>query len=455
MTTSPLPAIRRVSGGLLLLTLLVAARHAPAQEMSMERKAVVYLFDRLSKTFCPTSDHKLLLVWPGMCLPDIKSKPSLDDYAALSQLVNTVPMNELTYRPSLQKAPDLIQYILDNKRTANVTLTAAEEVQLKRAFDYLHDPKTGEETPNYKRFLEQQAIYDQTVDDIVNRSFIANANRTIATEAPILVNRQREALAAFRSNGYYDEVHAQFKTIDTLSNRDKNVWWHHFRNQFALQRSRTSSGATFPHTEYVPDLDAWLNTDHWTTIRFDSKTLANLKPTDLSIAPDRVPTVPLITLGSLENKNLPGFSISVEVKRVLIERPWLDNELFRCRAWKIDGVPPASAGLTVHKNSPSDMPLLITSILLARNIAIDLGDFTTQAEAERTLRFDNFGPVTLHGALLFGRGKADAICRLSGTYKDGKQVFGSGITYPGEEIIGFICDQVPNSPNPDPKYTYP
>ncbi|WP_395145274.1 hypothetical protein [Armatimonas sp.] len=147
----------------------------------------------------------------------------------------------------------------------------------------------------------------------------------------------------------------------------------------------------------------------------------------------------------------------MEIKRVLVERPWLDERLFRNRAWTLDGITSAPSGLMVHKGDKPDLPYLISSILLARNISITLEGWTSLTDAMISLNSKSFGMVNLNGTYLFGKGLAKADVKFDSYLTDAstnKKTYRVRFTCPGVQIIGFVCDTVPKSPNPDPKYKF-
>ena len=180
--------------------------------------------------------------------------------------------------------------------------------------------------------------------------------------------------------------------------------------------------------------------------------MAKVDVNALPVKASVVPNVPLIDLPEPGGMGSPPFTYSMSLLRVDIDRPWLEMETFHNHTWKIDGVTAKGAGLTVHSGAAEpDMPLIITGLLLARKAKLTL-DYKTQLEAELRRKMRSLGPFSLFGKLLFGRGTPQAQSEIralaAGRYE-------TVVSFDGAQIIGFFCERVPKSPDPDPKYTYP
>lgn len=436
-----------------------AQKDEPREQKLQDRKAVVYFFNRLTSTFCPTPDKRLLLAWPGLSLPDTTGGLSRDDHYALARLVNVVPnTDDLLYWTTTQQVPDLIEYVLANMRSPKNSEEPGNKARLKEAFDALRDPKTGIRTPMYRKYLEQQVRYDDTITDVENERFLTKSRAGDAKSKELQV-RELAALTEFKRDGYYTEFTTIQKTIEDISNNDSGVWWYNFRQEFETHKSHSSAGGTFWDTEYLPPVENWLGYQGgWKTIKISNANVDMVSPNELIIAEDKVPDVPLLTFEGAKRMNIESFSISMEVKRVYIVRPWLDKNLFSNRVWTLDGVTPGPFGLTINKGTKPDMPYLISSVLIARNCRILLRGWRSLTEAAIALSSKSFGMVNLRETAIFGQAiksgvKFEFKTGINDPRVPGKSV-GVNITCPGVQIIGFLCDLVPKSPNPDPKYKF-
>ena len=81
---------------------------------------------------------------------------------------------------------------------------------------------------------------------------------------------------------------------------------------------------------------------------------------------------------------------------------------------------------------------------------------TVTTAAAMALSSKSFGMVNLKGTYLFGKGLAEAKFKFDKHFNPAlnKETHRVRLTIPGAQIIGFITDEVPKSPNPDPKYSF-
>nr|WP_309688778.1 hypothetical protein [Armatimonas sp.] len=433
-----------------------------AWQRERDTLSLFYIFNRLRQLFCPTPDKKLLLTWPLIAFPGLKGKPTPDDYYALSKIVNAIiPQNELLFKPTGGNVSDLIQYVLDHKRSAKISLSPLEQTELQAAFDSLHHPKTGEATPMFTKYLTEQMRYQATLDrindDREKLSHPLPGKPYSGRSTDQLKILEDQAVARFKETG--NEAKKKMETIRELSQRDGLLWWNQFRNAFTLRQSQTSSGNSFPEIQYFPPFESWPEEAGWTSIEIDDTMLDYMakhpekwvSTFGIKTKPRDIPRIPLIKLDN--NKILEGYKVSIELKRVRIERPWLPSELFNNRAWTLDGVMPTSEGLTIHQDTKPDLPYLITGFILAR-FKFLATDFPDENSARYFAEINSFKSIGLGGNLLFGQDNSDIRFQVFPHTEEGKKTYVARAEYPGVEIIGFICDVLPKSPNPDPKLNF-
>jgi len=448
---------------------LAAQVGVPAGQKDRDRKAVVYLFNRLTETFCRTPEQKLLMAWPGLPVPALEEVDSREFQWVLSEHVDVVPLDDLLYKKGAQGIPELIRYVLDHKQSAKGSASPEEDAAINQAFDALFDSETGAPTPKFEAYLREYAIYTHLMDEIRDEGVrgrvatklrVGDAPAKVWAEAKTkeFLARAAAAMDAFKRNGNYDEIQKHFKLIDEMKEKSVSLWWDRFRTQFDRQRTTSSSGDYFHLTQYYPPPERWLKDAHsrWIKFAVEDTQVDLLGKQELALAEGKVPDVPLITFAGVERMKIGSYSILMEIKRVVVERPWLDRGLFRNRAWTLPGVTSDESGLTVYKDKKADMPSLISGILLAKNITVTPDGFQSTTAAAMALSSKSFGMVNLKGTYLFGKGLAEAKFKFDKHFNPAlnKETHRVRLTIPGAQIIGFITDEVPKSPNPDPKYSF-
>jgi len=136
--------------------------------------------------------------------------------------------------------------------------------------------------------------------------------------------------------------------------------------------------------------------------------------------------------------------LSLEFKRVRFSRPWYDQGLERNRGWRMparSGFRQVSSGKPLGPE-PGVMPLKVTGALLARKVVL-IGDGGA-GDATRLAGLQALGPVRLKGD---GAGSA-LRTTVDARSRPGKVV----ISVEGMQILGWFCETVPLSPNPDPDW---
>jgi hypothetical protein len=140
-----------------------------------------------------------------------------------------------------------------------------------------------------------------------------------------------------------------------------------------------------------------------------------------------------------------GVSATLFMSGEINDRP----EIFWSRGWK--WAPTAGFGPVSNGGSPPQglMPLFPTAVILAQNLAINL-DMTNEKNSSswssiKTSASFGWGPFSISGN--YGRSDSQS--------KSGYTQSNSGIKVPGPQIIAYICEVIPQSPNPDPKLDWP
>ena len=197
-----------------------------------------------------------------------------------------------------------------------------------------------------------------------------------------------------------------------------------------LSRGRIIGGSPEPWYSVLvnPPMAGWLSNLGWSPWTFRQTDVKPRRPRErVPLNPDGSAQVP-----EARPLKTATMTLKVNLKRVVVARPWLDLDLFSARTWQL----PEGAGFTMVSTGnladpdPGMMPLVVTGFLLARNLTLTWSK--GQGEAPETAPAQ-VGPFRLGAAQ---------------TRKSGGETV---ISAPDPQIIAFFCEVVPRSPDPDPK----
>jgi hypothetical protein len=424
-----MPPPRRVALVLVVLMIPFASTGAPVSGQSDALKT--YLAARLQETYVRDAGHVLEVVWPGMALPDIKGVPDAEDEFEMATLVNAAPRRQPFYAAGSATVRGTYSYVVDHKIVDVLPHTAAETQQLTAAYAVFFDPRTRKNTPMWEAYLEQEAIYLQRLDDIANQTFeLREAGKFTPDHDAKFKAETKKAYDVWVAKGYKKQIEDASAVIDRLSNKDGLAWWHDVRAEFDARQVKGPRGEVYGETNFHPHMSEWLKPVGWTHFNVNS-TVASARP-----AVPGAPRPPVVTTGA--GTQLTNFQLSVDLKRIDVDRPWLERQVFSNPHWTLRGVTAVdSEGLTITANAAkADMPLLITGFILAKDAKFvvrvaDVERLTNQVLAR--------GFLQMSGVSLWKLRPVKPVTRLeSPTTED--------IEIKGPQIIGFICARVPKSP---------
>jgi hypothetical protein len=204
-----------------------------------------------------------------------------------------------------------------------------------------------------------------------------------------------EALRDWEALGYKNEVEAAFETIDQITGNNPRLAWADWKDAFRRsKRTDVVSDAVYYDTYLYPDtfFDD-VHAENWLKLSMDSDEVAQ----DVSIK-----------------------SLSLEVSRVQIIRPWFTTNVIKSRSWEWGdpGMQPISDGGSPPRGG---MVAYATEAIFARNVDIEFAVSSVRGAGTALLA----GPLTI----------------------DSASVVGNRATSKGMQLIAFICERTPKSPN--------
>lgn len=275
-------------------------------------------------------------------------------------------------------------------------------------------------------FDQYQQRHDKVLLDFLQGKLDAKFSKDPAdlarwqAQEPLLRARVEAAHRDWVAKGYKSEVEEAHAIIAQLTSRAPLLAWRDWTDRFESYQ-RSGFDLTYWHTHLSPagihDEQAglqWMQLD-LTTAEIEASASGG------EAAAVGAPAEP------------PVLHLSVELARARVVRPWMDPALFRSRIWKLDHGEPLSDG---GRPPRGRLVAYVSAVILARKLDALLVDATA-------------------GRALLARGQAegDAAPSLGCFSLEGASVDRScgAIRAPGMQIIAYLCQLLPRSPDPDPE----
>jgi hypothetical protein len=380
------------------------------------------------------SPEFLVLANPGISLnPDQMKTPSYE----ISTLLDQVPRPSRSYLRSGLQYSKLYDHILNNAYVTRYQVAAYRALALEAKRILFNRMRPGQPTPEYAAYLRYRAEYDAAQDA---RTIAATENRTNGKPVPPQLD---QAVETARQNwvtlGFKLKMQKAQEALQKIYDTNTLALFQNLRTDFQNAQLRGNQTQFWLPITANPPVEEWLSGKGWQPWIFhQSDVLEGAAPQAAPLPPGQAKVDP----------KAAGWSstmiLKVEVKRVNVSRPWMDPSIFSAHTWLLKettGFRVVSSGNPADKD-PGPMPIMVTGILLARNLS--LTGYQASLNAEGSARIpDRMGPFDLGG---FQAGKK-ALNRLITSSSAG-----TSITVAEPQIIAFFCQVVPKSPTPDPKF---
>lgn len=409
---------------------------------------------------------------------DMTTKPEINANSAFSQVVNNIPNSQGFWGLTGKKVWDIYGDALTEITLPQTTLTPAQQAMLTKAQNFLvqtvtkTDPFTGATTTvtqdslPYASYKACQTAYLSALTNYNGLQIQANApgaSDTIvqqwARNGAGLKSVVATAYGNWVSNGYKDYVEEAIGIISNLAGQGPQAMYQTMKTNFNMDRLTDTLGQQFyPTYVYPPDplqaaLDgSWLNYEFnladVQTFQSNSQTNSGGSASASWGLWSASASAEYGEGSSSYSCDTKGLSVTTQLLQVPLTRAWMQPEIFWSRGWKWSpeaGLGPVSDGA----NPPQGlMPLYPTSMILAKNLQINL-DMTNQSNSSQwssisTSASFGWGPFSISGNYSHSQSSAQS----SYTKTD------SGISVPGSQIIAFVCEVIPQSPNPDPSLNW-
>lgn len=397
------------------------------------------------------SDSFITFAIPGIALTEkdlafhlpsaassLTPQQALQAASSFARLVNLIPDINKQWSSDGRVVWSMYEIVLSQAVLASDKTTAAEGVELQKAREFLYEQKEisdllgqrsaivdTEILSNYKfyRALYFQVQYEY--NSMKLRSELSSDVTVITEWAAIEPLKKSSVDQAFQDwilKGFKEEVEKAFAIIEQITRRSPRITWEKWKDEFEQSKMTDLSGQNFYQTYFYPyNFYESSSEIPWITINLDRDEIQKLNST--------IGTSSIIPLDTGEDFTI--LSLSVELIRISIIRPWLEPILFKSNFWQW---PDRRNLLSDGANPPSgDLPTYISEAIFARNISIVF---------DSTLPENAAVISSLRGGSSLGLG--------SFSFKNEDLVAtNDSLKFNKSQVLGFICQKVIKSPNPD------
>jgi hypothetical protein len=350
---------------------------------------------------------------------------ALTSASSFARLTNLIPDVSRKWSSDGRVVWSIYEIVLNQAVLASDNTTAAEGEELEKARDFLYEQEDvdTDKLSKYKLYRNSYVMSQYEYNAMKTRaenSSDPTVKSDWVTIEPLKKSSLDQTFQDWISKGFKGEVEAAFATIEQITGRSPRITWEKWKNDFKRSIVTDLTGQNFYQTYFYPDnfYDSVSNTS-WITIQLDLSDIQNLNST-----PGISSILPLDTGDQFTIE-----SLSIEIVRVSIIRPWLEPSLFRSKFWQLPGgFLPLSDGADPPKG---DLSTYISEAIFVRNLTISF-DPTVNMPTITSLQ----GGGTLEvGSFSF---KSSDLLPTNNLLKSDKL-----------QMIGFICQKTAKSPNPD------
>jgi hypothetical protein len=370
----------------------------------------------------------LILANPGIGL----TPGQLKDLYDISALLDEIPKPSRLYFQSGAHYSSIYGQIMEKAQVTGYQVQADRDKALDARRKLDDKTRPGQPTKEYAAYLRYQALYDAALD---GRTIAQVENRATGKAIPPGLDQAvDDAMGQWNKLGFKADMETALAETQKFFDSSPGALFATLRDEFGNAPLKGNHDKPWLPVVANPPLDEWLQDQGWHPWSFQQADLRQ------QVAPKT--QVPLAAGGapiaSIDPGLMASLSLTVEVKRVNISRPWLETKIFSAHTWRMGPTAAFSRVSTgnLADKDPGIMPMIVTGVLLARKLSL-----TAQWSGDAKSGATSLGPFALSGSV--GDNPAP-----SGTSASG----GLSLQAMGPQIIGFFCRVMPVSPTPDARY---
>jgi hypothetical protein len=397
------------------------------------------------------------------------------------QFVNTT-MQQTIFTTTQDSISSVYRDVLKYSRVVDLGLSDEEKKKIQKFRDLLtvtkevkdivtDEKKTVTEPgPLTLAYTAKMNDYIDAADDYMNLLIDAQSAKGSAPEAirrvaawtnksKFIRSKMDAAYMAWVSQGYkneYEEINAY---IDQVTMKSMVLYKEDLLKKFnngLLTSTMEGTAGDFYYTTLLPGNFA--TSPGWTKFSYyegDYETHFNKQTSQWSAG--GVASFGLFSIGGKAsgskveistNQKSTGFSAALEFTQIPICRPWFDPGFFFMRAWTLDKLWDLNFDKKVSDGAEKPVGRLVAypiSALFVRNVNFTFNEWDSQSQyANQQIQGGGavgWGPFFVGGSYSHGSETRDAHFHNEG----------GAVVIPGMQLIGFINNIIPRSPNPNPE----
>jgi len=281
-----------------------------------------------------------------------------------------------------------------------------------------------------------------------------------ANKSKFMRKKLEAAYLAWVSQGYKNEYEQMNAYINQVTQKSMVLYKQDLQNKFTnglLTAPSVGAGGDFHYTTIIPG--SFATSPGWTKFYFyDQDYAAHYSKSTSQWSAGASLNFGLFSIGGgasgsniavNNNAKAANFSAEFEFTQVPICRPWFDPGFFSMRAWTLDNI----WDLNYPEKKVSDggitpagrLVAYPTTALFVRNLNIRSSNWTSESQYVNNVVSGGgrvgWGPFSIGGSYSRGSEKRDSSYTANG----------GGVEVNGMQLVGFINNIIPKSPDLNPK----
>jgi hypothetical protein len=420
------------------------------------------LGEPLPPRYSPTAARQdpqflLAILNPGQYVPaDLNPAHDLDDWYALSVLLSRVPQFSWVYKPAASSVDNNYRSVLEYKEAPEVHLTPEQLKQLDAA------TKTAEKYEDvYEKYRDAYELAITAYD-----SAYADYKDGGPPVPPSLKRKVTAALQDWQRLGHRSAVDSATAIIARYEALEPETFWYKLTERFETGAQDAGLGSPFQPVGVSPPYKSWFGEHGWTSFSFDQKDMDNQQESQaIGVSGSLDGTFGIFKVSgdgdyskdsSYTKMTQTELAFSCKLLRVSLDRPWMNPLVLSSRAWRwAPGTPTYGSQFSTGADIASDvaptgtMTVIPTAAILSKDLLVK-GNFTdtivkqmnTAIKAKASV---GIGPFSISGRF----NMADHSGSQTGVIANNQ------ISAPDVQIVAFVCEVLPKSPDPDPTLKWP
>ena len=391
-------------------------------------------------------------------------------------------MQQTIFTTTQDSISSVYRDVLKYSRVVDLGLNDAEKQKIQKFRDLLTVTKevenlvTGEKTqvtepgPVTLAYTAKMNDYIDAADDYMNLLIDAQSAKGNAPEAirrvaawtnksKFIRSKMDAAMMAWVSQGYKNEYEEMNAYIDQVTQKSMVLYKQDLQKKFdsgLLTSTMEGQAGDFYYTTLLPGNFA--TSPGWTKFSYyegDYDTHFNKSTSQWSAG--GAASFGLFSIGGRgsgskveisTNQKATNFSAALEFTQIPICRPWFDPGFFFMRAWTLDKLWDLNFDKKVSHGAEKPVGRLVAypiTALFARNVVFTFSEWDSQTQyVNKQIQGGGavgWGPFFVGGTYSHGSAQRDGHFHNEG----------GSFTIPGMQLIGFINNIIPKSPNPNPE----